>query len=453
MENNKPNLEQHEEATKKLELAKSIASRGQSMARTYATIEDSVARFIKFVSYMFDRFVFNPKLSGVVSLALAVLVYLTVNNGWVETSLTYAESLGSVALTTTANTEVYEVIGLPENVEITVMGDMSDIQMTKSTGGYKVVADLSGLTEGTHTINFVPTNFSDRVSVICSPSSATVTIRRKISWKKNLTYDFINTDKMDSKFILSAPEFETAEIIVRASEETVNKIALVKALIDVSNVSGSFEQDAPLVAFDNVGNRVDVDMVPSTVRVNVSVTSPNKTVPIVLMPKGELPNGKAISEITMDQAAITIYGADSVLNSIDKFIVEFDVYEMVSDSSLVASIKLPSGIKSASITKVNLEVKLVDAVTKVIENVRLSYKGLDSKYKFEILNEEDAFINVEVTGSPERVEAITEENLEVYVDMSKVKAGEQSLVVNVNGTDNLLSYSSVKETVDFLFVE
>lgn len=452
MENNKPNLDQ-EEASKKLELAKSIASRGQSVARTYASIEDSVARFIKTLSYMFDRFVFNPRLSGWVSLILAIIVYLTVNNGWVNTSLTYAESLGSVLLTTTANTEVYEVIGLPEEVNVTIMGEMSDIQMTKSSGGYKVVADLSGLTEGTHTINFTPTNFSDRVSVICSPSSATVTIRRKISWKKNLTYDFINTDKMDARYILSEPEFETEEIIVRASEETVNKIALVKALIDVSDVTGSFEQDAPLVAFDNVGNRVDVDMVPSTVRVNVNVTSPSKTVPIVLLPKGEIPNGKAISEITMDQAAITIYGAESVLNAIDKFTVEFDVSEMVSDSSLVASIKLPSGVKSASISKVNLEVKLVDAVSKVIEGIPLSYKGLDSKYRFEIVNEEDTYLSVRVTGSPERVEAITAENLEVYVDMSKVGVGQKTLSVIVNGTDNLLTYESVKETVDFVFVE
>lgn len=452
MENNKPNLE-HEEASKKLELAKSIASRGQSVARTYASIEDAVARFIKTVSYMFDRFVFNPKLSVWVSLILAVFVYLTVNNGWINTTLTYAESLGSVALTTTANTEVYEIVGLPEEVNVTIMGAMSDIQMTKSTGGYKVVANLSGLTEGTHTINFVPTNFSDRVSVICSPSSATVTIRRKISWKKNLTYDFINTDKMDARFILSEPEFETEEIIVRASEETVNNIALVKALIDVSNVNGSFEQDAPLVAFDNLGNRVNVDMVPSTVRVNVNVTSPNKTVPIVLVPKGIIPNGKAISEITMDQAAITIYGSDNVLNAIDKFTVEFDVSEMVSDSSLVASIKLPSGIKSASISKVNLEVKLVDAVTEVIENVQLTYKGLNSKYKFEIVNEEDSFVSIQVTGSPERVAAIKAENVEVFVDMSKVTAGQQTLTVYANGSDNLLTYTPVKETVDFIFVE
>lgn len=451
MEKNKPNLDQ--DTSKKVELAKSIASRGQKVARTYASLEDGVARLIKTISYMFDRFVFNPRLSGIVSFILALLVYLTVNNGWANPTLSYAESLGNVALSTTANTEVYEIVGLPENVEVTVMGEMSDIQMTKSTGGYKVVADLSGLTEGTHTINFVPTNFSDRVNVICNPSSATVTIRRKISWKKNLTYDYINTDKMDARYILGEPNFETEEIIVRASQETVNNIALVKALIDVSNVTGSFDQEAPLVAFDNQGNRIDVDMVPSSVHVNVNVSSPNKTVPIILVPRGEIPNNKAISEITMDQAAITIYAAESVLNAIDNFTVEFDVSEMVSDSSLVASIKLPSGVKSTSISKVNLEVKLVDAVTKVIENVRLSYVGLDSKYKFDIVNSDDMDIDIEITGSPERVEAITAADLEVFVDMSKVGTGKRTLEVFVKGSDNLLKYKSLTETVDFVFVE
>ncbi|MBQ9987653.1 MAG: hypothetical protein IJP28_04670 [Erysipelotrichales bacterium] len=233
----------------------------------------------------------------------------------------------------------------------------------------------------------------------------------------------------------------------------MNNIALVKALIDVSDVNGSFEQEAPLVAFDNKGNRIDVDMVPSSVHVSVNVSSPNKTVPIILVPKGEIPNNKAISEITMDQAAITIYAAESVLNAIDNFTVEFDVSEMVSDSSLVASIKLPSGVKSASISKVNLEVKLVEATTKVIEGIRLSYVGLDSKYKFDIVNDEDMDIDVEITGSPERVEAITAEDLEVYVDMSKVGTGQRTLEVFVKGSDNLLKYKSLKETVDFVFVE
>ena len=155
----------------------------------------------------------------------------------------------------------------------------------------------------------------------------------------------------------------------------------------------------------------------------------------------------------MDQAAITIYAAESVLNAIDNFTVEFDVSEMVSDSSLVASIKLPSGVKSASISKVNLEVKLVEAVSKTIEKIPLSFKGLDSKYRFDLVNIEDAYIDVEITGSPDRVDAISASDLEVYVDMSKVGTGKRTLNVLVSGSDNLLKYTSLKDTVDFVFVE
>lgn len=451
--NNKPNLDEIEN-TKKVELAKSIASRTQTISRSYASVEEGIIRGVKALSTLVDKVIFNPKLTGVVSLVIAVLLYLIVNNGWtVSENLKYQYALGDISITKQYNEEVYEIFGLPSSAYVTISGEMNDIQMAKNNQNYQVVADLSGLTEGTYTIDLVPTNFSERVNVTCSPSTATVTIRKKISWKKNISYDFINTDKMDSKYILGDPEFETSEVIVRASEETVNRIALVKALIDVSNVEGSFEQYATLVAFDDEGNKVDVDMVPSSVKVAVDVTSPNKSVPIVLNILGDLPNGKAIDTVSLDHEAITIYASESVLNSIEQFVVEVDVSEMVADASIVATVKLPSGVKSTSISKVNLEFKLCDAGTRVIENVHLSYKNLPNKYKFEILNPEDAYVNVVVTGSPERITAITADDLEAYVDMSKVTKGEAQLKVICNGSDEYLKYSSEKETVGFNFVE
>lgn len=453
MSNNKPNLDELENK-RKVELAKSIASRTQTITRSYASFEEGVARTIKFLSSVFDKIVFNPKTTGLVSLVIAIFVYLIVNNGWaINDNVKYQSDLGSIAITKQFNEEVYEITGLPDTVDVTISGEMSDIQMAKSNTNYQVVADLSGLTEGTYTIDLVPTNFSERVNVTCSPSTATVTIRKKISWKKTISYDFINTDKMDSKYILGEPEFETSEVIVRASEETVNRIALVKALIDVSYVEGSFEQYATLVAFDDAGNKVNVDMVPSSVKVNVDVTSPNKSVPIVLSILGDLPNGKAIESVAMDHEAITIYASESVLNSIEQFTVEVDVSEMVSDSSIVATVKLPSGVKSTSISKVNLEFKLCDAETRVIEGVHLAYKNLPNKYKFEIINPEDVTLNVVVTGSPERIANITADDIEAYVDMSKVTVGEAQLPVICSGTDEYLKYSSEKETVGFNFVE
>ncbi len=449
MDNNNPNLDP-KETEGKVELAKSIAARQESFSRSYASFEEGAARLLKILSAAFDKIVFNPKTTGVVSLLIAVMLYLVVNNGWaISDNINYQYSLGEMTVTKQYNEEVYEITGLPESVDVTISGEMSDIQLAKSATNYQVVADLSGLTEGTYTIDLVPTNFSEHINVTVVPSTATVTIRKKISWKKTISYDFINTDQMDAKYILGEPQFETTEVIVRASEETVNSIALVKALIDVSNVDGSFEQYATLVAFDNNGSKVDVDMVPSTVKVNVDVTSPNKSVPIVLSITGTLPNNQAIDSVSMDHEAITIYAAESVLNSIEQFTVEVDVSEMVSDSSIVASISLPSGVKSTSISKVNLEFKLTEAVSRTIENVHLTYKNLPTGYSLTVLNNEDAYVNVVVTGSKERVEKLTADDIEAYVDLTDTELGDVYPTVYCKGSDEYVTYKSEKETVGF----
>ena len=46
-------------------------------------------------------------------------------------------------------------------------------------------------------------------------------------------FDYVNRFKMDSIYDLSEPELEQGEVYVRASNETLDKISYVKALISV----------------------------------------------------------------------------------------------------------------------------------------------------------------------------------------------------------------------------
>ncbi len=440
-----------EEGKNKLELAQSIASRGKKVVHSYASIENVVMQVFNTISTVIDRYVFNPRWGGVISLLFAVFMYMTVNSGMlgqVFATKTNSEILDKVPVTVNANNEVYEIEGLPESVTPIIKGEISDLQMTKSQGGYLVVADLSGLGEGTHAITLSPNNFSSRVQVFLNPSTAVVTIKKKISWNFDLGYDFINSDKMDARYVLGTPTLDTNEVTVRASQQTIDSIAFVKALINVEGVKETFEQDAVLAAYDQNGNRVQVDIIPSTVRATVEVSSPNKTIPIVIVPNGELPNGKAIESISLDHAALTIYGQESVLNAFQNFIVNINVSEIYSDSSLVAPLRLPSGIKKTSVTKVNLEVKLTDAVTRVIKGVNLNIRKNINNYRLDLVNRDNVTVDIEVTGSKERVEAITADQIEAYLDMEKTKPGIMTLPVIVQGTDYYVKYKSLTDAVD-----
>ena len=68
-----------QDSNSKLEIANKIASQSKKVAKTYENIEDSFLRLFRWFSSWIDRALFNPRYGKIVSLILAILIYLTVN--------------------------------------------------------------------------------------------------------------------------------------------------------------------------------------------------------------------------------------------------------------------------------------------------------------------------------------------------------------------------------------
>lgn len=130
-----------------------------------------------------------------------------------------------------------------------------------------VICDLDGLTEGEHEIKLTTEGYGNNVNVVVNPTNVNVVMKKKTTRQFDISYDFINQDKMEQIYSAGTPEFEYTKINVRASKDTLDSIAFVKALIDVSGQSADFEQDAVLVAYDSSGKPVNADIVPNTVHV------------------------------------------------------------------------------------------------------------------------------------------------------------------------------------------
>ena len=130
----------------KVELAKSIAEKGQKVAKTYTSVENAVTRFFRWLSSWVDKLLFNQKYGKVVSLALAVALYAMVNLGGDDSMSLFttnksATTLNNVAVSTIISDQVYEVSGVPETVNATLVGDPSDISLVNSQRNFHVVAD------------------------------------------------------------------------------------------------------------------------------------------------------------------------------------------------------------------------------------------------------------------------------------------------------------------------
>ena len=440
-----------DEETNKTELAYRIAEQSKKVANTYQHLEDSLLRVFRWFSTFIDKILFNHKHSKLVALVLAILMYVVVNfdtmTAVYTSSFRYARPLNDVTVTAKYNTDTFEISGLPEKVNINIIGDATNVTNAITSDGV-VVADLEGMTEGTHVAQFTTEGFGSNVEVVITPSNATVTLKKKTTRQFDLSYDFINQAAMDNIYSVGTPVFEYTKVNVRASKDTLDTIAFVKALIDVSGQAADFEQDAKLIAYDSNGMPVSADIVPDTVHVTVPVTSPNKTVPIEIQVSGEVAEGMAIENITADQQTVTIYGSEAVLGEIDRVIVTLNASTITKDSTVLRPVVLPTGVNSANINQITMNVTLAEASTRVIDDVPIHYRNNTNNYKASQPDNKTT-TSVTVVGAQSNIDAVNPEDINVYVDMIDAKPGLQEFQLFVDQpTNGLVKYQLNESTFE-----
>lgn len=436
----------------KLELAQAVARQSEKIAERYQAIGQFFGRVFRWFSAWFDRFVFNPKYAKLVAFAFAILVYLTFSQEDVDT-VVQAKSLSSVQVNAIYNREMYEVEGIEEFVEVDVLGSYSDIIMVNAA---EITAelDLRTLGEGTYQVDYIPVGVSSRVKATVQPATASVTIRRKETKTMALSYEFINQDKLGDQYVLGNVTLDSREVTISASAETLEQIAFVKALIDVSGKTSTFTQSAVIVAYNQNGEKLkNADVIPSAVAVTVEVSSPNKTVPIYTRFEGEIPNDQAIDTITMDHEAITIYGQQSVLDTIDEIVVYIPATTL-SSGKLTHNITLPAGVKSGSVSKINIEVTLAELETRTYDNINIVYRGNVNGYKIRAVSEDDFTASITVTGTARNLDNFSADNVILYVNMRDVEIGDnQDLKLYIDDQYSLLNITPSKETIRVDIIE
>ena len=418
----------------KTERANRIAEQSKKVKRTYEKMEDFLFRVLRAFSTFLDKVLFNEKYSKVVSLVLAVLLYAIVNYNALSTSfqssLRYSKTLSDVTVLAKYNSDTFEISGLPGKVDVILTGDAANVTSAANAENGTVICDLDGLTEGEHEIKLTTEGYGNNVNVVVNPTNVNVVMKKKTTRQFDISYDFINQDKMEQIYSAGTPEFEYTKINVRASKDTLDSIAFVKALIDVSGQSADFEQDAVLVAYDSSGKPVNADIVPNTVHVKVPVTSPNKSVNIQVQVSGEVPDGKAIDSITMDKQTVTIYGSETTLANIDQVVVTLDAGTLTKDSTVLRPIVLPAGVTSATNTQVTMNITLADAEEKTIDDIPINFINNNKHYKASQPDNKTT-TSVTVKGTKNNIDKLAADDINVYIDMKDVQPGLQKFALQI----------------------
>lgn len=411
-----------------------------------------VMSFFKGSAKSFDRIAGKKSTLLIVSLLLAFGTFIIIDQESNVMIDQYAEILYNQPVTAVYNEESYVVEGLPKSVDITLIGQKRHIFLAKQSPSKGVSVDLTGLKPGNHKVTLKYTQRLKSLDYKLDPSQVTVTIYDKKSENRSLTYDLLHQDSLDSKLYISNVEIDRTDVIIKGAQYKLDRVATVKALVDVNNIpnpkAGEITvKDIPLVAYDNDGKIVDVEIVPKTVAANITITSPSKEVPIKVVPKGNVAFGKSIQSMETSLSKITVYGEEAAIEKIENFEVEIDVKGLESDKEFNVTLKKPKGITELSSKTMTVKVTVANSSSKEIPNVSVVSENLDSNLKVQALTEEDRQVTVVVSGSEDIIKDIQASDITAYIDLKGFTAGQREVEVKVRGTDLRLSYASKTKKV------
>ena len=395
----------------------------------------------------FERWLVKKNTLVFISLLIAIVAFFAIDNKSLSLVDSYAEVLYDQKVEAIYNTETYVVEGLPEMVDVTLIGRKIDMYLAKQLSNGYVTVDISNLKAGTHKVALNYESNIESIDYNVDPSTVNITIYPKVSTTKTATIDTINQETLDTKLSISGVTIDKTEIIIKGAEHTIQQVANVRALVDVQKLvdpeAGIVSlEEVPLIAYDTNGKVVDVEMVPSKVTAKITIDSPSKEVPIKVIPVGEVQFGKAISSITSSETKVKIYGSEKILEDIEFLPIEIDVDELSGNKEFNVSLVAPEGIRELSVKNTKINITLGEEVTKEIKNIRIETINLDSNYKVSAQKESSTMTDIIIKGTKEVLDSIDESKIKAIVDLSGYTEGEHEVEIAVTGDDVKAKYSA-----------
>ncbi len=396
-----------------------------------------------------------------ISLFFAIIVSLFVHFKMDILTNNDAEFLTNIPVKVVYNSSAYVVEGIPETVSMTLIGKKVELYLARQLGDNEVVVDLTEYQASDKSVE-VRLTYNKPIKKLdyqISPEFVTVNIKEKVSDKKTVTYDLLNQDELDVRLSVKSVELSKSDVIVRGSQETIDSIASIKALIDLDNddftKAGTYVLDnLKLIAYGRDGSIVDnVEIVATNISATLELDSYSKRVPVKVVTTGDLVSGKAISSITINGVnandfETTIYGDEAALESISYITATIDIDGQGNNGSKTSKVTLPkpAGVRSISDESISIVLNFGEAKQTTIQLTGIRTSNVPSGLNANLESANDTTVEVQVIGVESVINELEKDKsgIYAYVDLTNYSTGTYSVEVKVEGNDSRLQYIVTK---------
>lgn len=442
---------------------------------------------------MMDRILNNKWSIRIIALLLAAILFTSVHASNKDTT--------SFSTTSSSDTEVIEnvpvkvyydktnlyISGVPETVTVTISGPRSIVQSAKAQQDFTVYADLKNASIGTQEVKLQVKDLSDRLKVKIDPASVSVNVQEKVTKKFSVDVELSKSVIADG-YQAGTPIIDPKKVSITGAKDTIEQIAYVKATLeDDGNHKSEFTDKATVSVFDSNLNKLDVDVSPQEVEVTVPVEKVGKSVPVKIKQEGTPESDIEISSMTPDKSEVVVVGDDAVLDKIKEIEIPIDVSKIKADTVKEVTVPVPNGAKSVQPTTIEVKIKTIKKseantetntsdnnknddtdsndstkddsgdndtkISKSFSNIQVYMSGLKSTLDAQMITPANGKVSVTITGEKKTIDGISAKDLSVIANLSKGKAGDYSIPLELNGLPDNVAYVINPTNADFILTE
>ncbi len=365
--------------------------------------------------------------SLLLALVIALLVWAAAVNE--ADPLATQEFPGTVTIEYTNVEEGFVLVGsLPQQGTMTLRTPTS-VWEQLSESDVRLVVDLTGLQDGSYTVDVTPVVDVDMVRVV-SFEPATIELAIEPSLSQRMAVNVELSGEPATGYSKEDPVATPDRATVEGPSSLMTQVEELRANVDVTGRSSEMSVDVEILPLDIAGRVVDgVSVTPVTTTVQVSFVqlSGYRLVGVVPIIQVEPASGYRVGTITYTPTAVTIRAEDPQAIDLLPGYVETEPLVLTGVSETIERtllLSLPEGFTVIGDPNITLVVTIEPLETSITITRTLEIIGLDTGLAAEVSPDT---VRVFLQGPQPTLEDLQEDDVVVVLDLDGLEPGVHQL--------------------------
>lgn len=288
--------------------------------------------------------------------------------------------------------------------------------------------DLAGQTTGDHEVNVKVACADKNVRIVAfSPETVSISLRKEISRQVPVQIRYLGSVALGYEMKIDQTTIEPDMVLVTGPEPIVEQVARVTGDLYLSaDIKETIERKLTVIARQASGDSVTfVTIEPSAVSVKIPVEQQTGLKEVAVRPVvvGVPAPGYRLYGVSVEPATVTLGGDPAVVKKITGYVdsVPLDVSGATGDVVERLALKLPEGTSIVGIQGVLVTANIEPLPGLLSISRKPIVRGLSTDLVAQVSPET---VSLTLTGPLPRLNTLTQEDVQVYVDLVGKGLGE-----------------------------